>query len=178
MAWGGSKKPDALAGLTKETQDLLSGVMKDRGLSQRALQDVASSIQRGDSAWVGHLNSGTAAFQAPRSKAAQLVKAPKVGGGGPLAPPLPGRFGGKKLQGEILRDSPAERDMFVGGAPVTDREAEKDRLSKVIVDEVRERLTFLESMKAMGRGGEYEVTIRAEVAARLRELEKLGVPIK
>ncbi|PNW83903.1 hypothetical protein CHLRE_04g216150v5 [Chlamydomonas reinhardtii] len=227
MSWGGqtgsSKKNDGFSSLTKETQQLLQGVAKDRGLSHRAMQDMASSVQRGDAAWVNHLSSGTAAFQAPKSKTAPLVKAPKVGaagGSGPaLAPPLPGRFSGKKMHGEILRDTPYERDLFVGGAPVTDREAEKDRLSKLmelgakgaaemdarmaamrkeakeraakaarvdvkeakidqIVDEIQERLTFLESMKGLGRGAEYERQIRTEVAVRLKELEKLGVPIK
>ncbi len=42
------------------------------------------------------------------------------------------RFSGKKLAHEILRDTPPERDMWVGGGPTVDREAEKDRLSKVV----------------------------------------------
>lgn len=46
------------------------------------------------------------------------------------------------------------------------------------MDEIQERLTFLESMKGLGRGAEYERQIRTEVAVRLKELEKLGVPIK
>ncbi|GLC42172.1 hypothetical protein PLESTB_000638400 [Pleodorina starrii] len=225
MSFGGhpsGKKKDGLSSLSKETQDLLQGVMKDRGLSQRAVQDIASSLQRGDSAWVGHLNSGTASYQPPKSKTTSHVKVPKVGTSGgraPAAPPLPGRFSGKKLQHEILRDTPPEREMFRGGAPAPNREAEKDRLSKVmelgskgaremeekmaamkreareraerakrldvreemidqIVDEVRERLTFLESMRALGRAGEYEAHIRGEVAVRLKELEKLGLPTR
>ncbi|GIL70556.1 hypothetical protein Vretimale_3670 [Volvox reticuliferus] len=215
-----NKKKDGLSSLSKETQELLQGVMKDRGLSQRALQDVASSLQRGDAAWVNHLSSGTASFQPPKSKTANPVKVPKVGtGGSAIAPPLPGRFSGKKMQHEILRDTPPERDMFRGGPPAPNREVEKDRLSKVmelgakgareldekmaamkreareraekakrvdvreemidqIVDEVRERLTFLESMRALGQGQEYEAHIRGEVAMRLKELEKLGVPTK
>lgn len=222
MSWGAApnKKNDPLSSLTPQTQQLLQGVMKDRGLSQRALQDVASSVQRGDAAWVNHLSTGTASFQAPRSKTATLVKAPKVGTGARshLAPPLPGRFSGKKLAHEIMRDTPPERDMWVGGGPTVDREAEKDRLSKVmeygskgakemeakmaamkrealakaerakrvdvkedlidqIVEEVRERINFLESMKALGKAGQYEAQVRGEVAARLRELEKLGLPV-
>ncbi|KAG2496835.1 hypothetical protein HYH03_005240 [Edaphochlamys debaryana] len=197
--------------------------MKDRGLSQRAVQDVAASVQRGDGAWVNHLNTSTASFQPAKSKTAPPVKTPRVGLGGPagapMAPPIPGRFSGKKMQHEILRDTPAEREMFVGGAPVVDREAEKDRLSRVmelgpkgvremdaklaamkkeaqlkadrakradvredmidqIVAEVRDRLTFLEDMRRLGRGGEYEATIRGEVAARLKELERMGVPTR
>lgn len=42
------------------------------------------------------------------------------------------RFSGKKLAHEIMRDTPPERDMWVGGGPTVDREAEKDRLSKVV----------------------------------------------
>jgi hypothetical protein len=61
-------------------------------------------------------------------------QAPRVGTGGSAtsAPPLPGRFSGIKMKDEIQRDTPAERDMFVGGAPVVNREAEKDRLSKMV----------------------------------------------
>lgn len=51
-------------------------------------------------------------------------------------------------------------------------------LAAQIVDEVRERLTFLESMKALGRGGEYQSQIRGEVAGRLQELERLGLPTR
>ncbi|KXZ43045.1 hypothetical protein GPECTOR_106g139 [Gonium pectorale] len=47
-----------------------------------------------------------------------------------------------------------------------------------IVDEVRERLSFLESMRALGRGAAYEAQIRVEVATRLHELEKLGISTK
>ncbi len=40
---------------------------------------------------------------------------------------------------EILRDTPYERELYVGGAPAPDREAEKDRLSKVVSESGKER---------------------------------------
>ncbi len=45
MSWGTQKRQEGPA-LSKETQQLLDAVMKDRGLSQRAMSDVSSSIKR------------------------------------------------------------------------------------------------------------------------------------
>lgn len=80
------------------------------------------------------MNTGRAAFQRPKSKSDTLIRAPKVGitAGPPALPPPPGKWSGKKMVDDILRDNPPEREMFVGGAPLPDREAEKDRLSRVM----------------------------------------------
>lgn len=44
-----------------------------------------------------------------------------------------------------------------------------------IIDEISERREFLQSMRANGRGQEYEATVKAEVSQRLAQLRRLGV---
>mmetsp|Transcript_26863 Transcript_26863/g.58615 ORF Transcript_26863/g.58615 Transcript_26863/m.58615 type:complete len:240 (+) Transcript_26863:207-926(+) len=135
MSWGKTPKKDEPA-LSKETQALLSGVMERRGLSLRAMEDVQKSLKSGDSNWVDHLNTGSSTYKAPASKTQTLVKAPKVGKAAmnpqSLALLPPSSFSGKRMLPDIMRITPPERDMFTGVAPGPDREAEKDRLSKVM----------------------------------------------
>ena len=92
-SWGTlSKKDDQTGGLTKQTQALLEGVMKQRGISQRCLSDISQSIQRGDGKWIEHISTGTSNRKASMSKTQPLVKAPKVGRGpnhGPHACGMP-----------------------------------------------------------------------------------------
>jgi hypothetical protein len=58
-------------------------------------------------------------------------------------------------------------------APVDAREELIDQ----IVEEVRERREFLETMSAAGKGSQYE-GIKVEIAARLVELERMGLDTK
>ena len=43
--------------------------------------------------------------------------------------------------------------------------------------EISERREFLESMRALGKGEQYEPQIRAEISARMFELKQLGQDI-
>eukprot|EP00877_Chromochloris_zofingiensis_P007945 jgi/Chrzof1/3403/Cz12g24020.t1 len=51
----------------------------------------------------------------------------------------------------------------------------KEQLIDQIIDEISERREFLQSMRANGRGQEYEATVKAEVSQRLAQLRRLGV---
>ncbi len=47
-----------------------------------------------------------------------------------------------------------------------------------VLDEIRERREFLEEMQRAGKGALYEATIKGEIAARLKDLERLGLDVK
>ena len=91
----------------------------------------------------------------------RLVAAPEevlAEGGGPSAGPRHGRR---------AKQSGAQ------AAPKN----EQEELRGQIADEVAERQTFLDSMRAMGKGAEFEAQISAQIAERmddLRRLDKLG----
>jgi len=157
MSWGGTSKnkneKGSLQALTPQNREFLEGIMKQKGLSLRATEDISSSLKRGDGNWIQHLNTGVSSFQKAKSSKQPLIRAPIVGrhtGSGSVAnssssaPSLVNpeirqaeqlvlqRFSGKKMLPEIIRDSPPVRDMYVGGAPVPDREFAKDRLGQVM----------------------------------------------
>ncbi|MEW5317004.1 MAG: hypothetical protein WDW38_008338 [Sanguina aurantia] len=223
MSWGSVKKNgDApLSGLTKETKDILAGLMKDRGLSHRAMADVVGSVKRGDGGWADSLNTGIAKQKPAASQGNMLVRAPTVGkvtAGARLVQP-PASFSGKRMSGAILRDAPVGREQYPGSAPAPDREVEKGRLQALmemgpkgvadmeakllrlqkaameparqprpeeareamidqVVEEIRERREFLEAMRVAGRSAEHEVSLKAEISQRLRELERLGMDLQ
>ncbi|GAX81469.1 hypothetical protein CEUSTIGMA_g8898.t1 [Chlamydomonas eustigma] len=129
MSWGSNSSRKQEAGLSKENEQLLQAAMQKRGLSLRAMQDVTSSIKRGDGNWADHLNTSTSSFQQPSSKTNAKVKVPKFAGGSNSMPQpsAPYSFSGKRMNIE-----PVEREMWAGCAPGPDREAEKERLSKVM----------------------------------------------
>jgi hypothetical protein len=87
------------------------------------------NISGGDGSWADHLSTSTSSFQQPLSKTNVKVQVPKFKGSSSSVPlPLaPSSFSGKRMMIE-----PVERDMWAGCAPGPDREAEKDRLSKVM----------------------------------------------
>ncbi len=47
-----------------------------------------------------------------------------------------------------------------------------------IVEEVQERREFLEEMQGAGKASQYEGTVKGEISARLKELERLGLDVK
>lgn len=48
----------------------------------------------------------------------------------------------------------------------------EERVEELIL-EIEDRVEFLNEMKALGKGKEYEPTIKQEIAAKLREMEKI-----
>jgi hypothetical protein len=44
-----------------------------------------------------------------------------------------------------------------------------------IIEEVRDRREFLEEMRAAGKAGTYEASIRADITLRLAELRDMGI---
>lgn len=46
-------------------------------------------------------------------------------------------------------------------------------MREAIVGEIEERREFLESMVAMGKGGEHEAQIKGQIAERMRDLATL-----
>lgn len=168
MSWAPAKKETSL-GLSKETAAFLQENMKQKGLSQRAVEDIANSIQRGDSKWVEHLNKGTSTFRSPASSKSK-VKVPKVGTG-PSRPPAVGptaRFSGIKLQSEILRDNPPEREQFPGAPPGPDREKEKDRLN-LVFQHGAEGVAEMEARAAEAAAAAEEAARRPRKAVDVRE---------
>lgn len=61
-------------------------------------------------------------------------------------------------------------------APEGPTEAERrDTLIDQLLDEISERQDFLNEMRALGKGEQYEAQMKAEVSARLHQLRQLGV---
>ena len=224
---GGPKKKGAAPGaLSRETRELLGGMMSDRGMSDRLRRDILGAADAGDGAWMEHWGSRTCSGkESLRGRAAPKVRVPKVGRRGyealAMAPPP---TTGRKALKDILREGAWEPEAYTGqGAKGVDLNREKRRLqdnftfAKMspserakaraagsakaaarraaaeakerppdaaevreelidhLVQEIRERQDFLESMQRRGNGDKYEAQIKAEVSSRLIRLKELGL---
>jgi len=224
---GGPKKKGAAPGaLSRETRELLGGMISERGMSDRLRRDILGAADAGDATWMEHWGSRTCSGkESLRGRVAPKVRVPKVGRRGyealAMAPPP---TTGRKALNDILREgawepeaytgqgtkgmnldrekrrlqdnftfakmSPSERAkaQAAGSAKAAARRAAaeakerppdaaevREELIDQLLQEIRERQDFLESMQRCGNGDKYEAQIKAEVSARLNQLKELGL---
>eukprot|EP00232_Nephroselmis_pyriformis_P023689 CAMPEP_0182854452 /NCGR_PEP_ID=MMETSP0034_2-20130328/1259_1 /TAXON_ID=156128 /ORGANISM="Nephroselmis pyriformis, Strain CCMP717" /LENGTH=202 /DNA_ID=CAMNT_0024985285 /DNA_START=140 /DNA_END=744 /DNA_ORIENTATION=- len=126
MSFGPVKKQQPGGGLTKETQHLLQGLMKERGMSNRLRDDIMSSVASGDPLPASNFASGRASMRARKNPPVNVPR-PKTK---KPPPSMPGSFSGKKMVKEIMRDNPLDeqRDNFKP-KPGRDNDREKEKLN-------------------------------------------------
>ncbi|KAK3260653.1 hypothetical protein CYMTET_30401 [Cymbomonas tetramitiformis] len=119
-SFGPKVPPNSKQKVSKETQQFLDNIMKERNMSNRQMEVLK-----------GQMGLGTTATGPAKRKDAVAVPRVRSAASRPMAAPGSGRFSGIKMKDEIYRDCPPERDAYTGqGSKGRDNEAEKDRLAK------------------------------------------------
>jgi hypothetical protein len=130
---GGPPKGAAPGALSRETRELLGGMMAERGMSGRLRRDILGAAETGDAAWTEHWGSRQCSGnEALRGRAPPKVRAPKVGRRGyealAMAPPP---SSGRKPLKNILREGAWEPEAYTGqGTRGIDLDGEKRRLQE------------------------------------------------
>ena len=141
MSWGGSasskaKESKSHGSLSKETEQLLDSVMKQRGLSIRASKEVKESIQNGAGDPFQVFSAKAAQTRQPLNSkvaTASIPKPPPTSTLQALGSP-PARFSNIRLKEDIERiNGPLDqREQYVPLPPMPSREEQKDKLSNIM----------------------------------------------
>ncbi|KAG9338814.1 hypothetical protein JZ751_025251 [Albula glossodonta] len=145
--WNSPRVPE----YSKDTQKMLKVMMQESKLTQLQQRRIYSNVKKEGALPVISTSQSTS------PKPSDLEKEKKR---------LQGLFSGEKE--EPKRCSPAQDTPNEQGEP-----EDRDRFEEV-VDEIKDRMDFLDEMSALGRRDHYRNIIHTEISQKIRELELIN----
>nr|CAD7263324.1 unnamed protein product [Timema shepardi] len=176
---------------SKETQQLIKGLLEESRLSILQRRRIQSCVQRGESLPLPEHHPTVP----PRARSCSVV----------TRYPAPGPSG-KRTKDQIARSGAYDKERFWPTKPAVDKEKEKQKLQSLmafgkvipptprnrklrsgpreslrtpdmdqwfnkLVQEVKDRAEFLEDMRALGQERKYRPIIEQEIASKIRQME-------